>query len=53
MSGAIPALPQYPFMAWCTVKAQGHLYLYLIRNIGLVRHKMAYAVGTTLSNNTT
>jgi hypothetical protein len=29
MSGAIPALPQYAFMAGCSVKAQGHLYLYL------------------------
>jgi hypothetical protein len=30
MSGAINPLPQYAFMAWCTVKAQGQLYLYLI-----------------------
>jgi hypothetical protein len=31
MSGAIPPLPQYAFMAWCSVKkeAQGQLYLYL------------------------
>jgi hypothetical protein len=28
MSKAIPPLPQYAFMAWCLVKAQGHLYLY-------------------------
>jgi hypothetical protein len=28
MSGAIPLLPQYAFMAWCSVKAQGQLYLY-------------------------
>jgi len=28
MSGAIPPLPQYVFMAWCSVKAQGQLYLY-------------------------
>jgi hypothetical protein len=27
MSGAIPPLPQYAFMAWCLVKAQGQLYL--------------------------
>jgi hypothetical protein len=28
MSGAIPPLPQYAFMAWCSVKrkAQGQLY---------------------------
>jgi hypothetical protein len=29
MSGAIHTLPQYAFMAWCLVKAQGQLYLYL------------------------
>jgi hypothetical protein len=29
MSGAIPPLPQYAFMAWYSVKAQGKLYLYL------------------------
>jgi len=27
MSGAIPLLPQYAFMALCLVKAQGQLYL--------------------------
>jgi hypothetical protein len=27
MSGAITPLPQYAFMAWCLVKAQGQLYL--------------------------
>jgi len=25
MLGAIPPLPQYAFMAWCSVKAQGQL----------------------------
>jgi len=29
MSGAIHTLPQYTFMAWCLIKAQGQLYLYL------------------------
>jgi hypothetical protein len=29
MSGAIHPLPQYASMAWCLVKAQGQLYLYL------------------------
>jgi hypothetical protein len=29
MSGVIPPLPQYAFMAWCSVKAQGQLYLYI------------------------
>jgi hypothetical protein len=30
MRGTIPPLPQYVFMAWCSVKAQGHLYPYLL-----------------------
>jgi hypothetical protein len=30
MCGATPPLPQYTFMAWCSVKAQGQLYLYLV-----------------------
>jgi hypothetical protein len=29
MSGAIPPLPQYTFMAWCLLKAQGQLCLYI------------------------
>jgi hypothetical protein len=29
MRGAIPPLPQYTFMALCSVKAQGQLYFYL------------------------
>jgi hypothetical protein len=28
MSGAIPPLSQYAFMVWCSVQAQGQLYLY-------------------------
>jgi hypothetical protein len=31
MSGNIPPLPQYAFMAWCSVKAQEQLYLLLIQ----------------------
>jgi hypothetical protein len=27
VSGAIPPLPQYAFMAWCSVKVEGQLYL--------------------------
>jgi hypothetical protein len=27
MNGSIPPLPQYAFMAWCSVKAQEQLYL--------------------------
>jgi hypothetical protein len=37
MSGAIPPLSQYAFVAWCSVKkAQGqlHLYLYLKTDLG-------------------
>jgi len=33
MSGAIPALPQYAFMAWCLVKAQCQSYV--IENVPL------------------
>jgi hypothetical protein len=29
MRVAVPPLPQYVFMAWYSVKAQGHVYLYL------------------------
>jgi hypothetical protein len=29
MSGSIPPLSQYAFMAWCSVKTPGQLYLYL------------------------
>jgi hypothetical protein len=36
MSGAIPPLPQYTFMAWCLVKAQGQLYLYFHLNNVLI-----------------
>jgi hypothetical protein len=31
VSGAIPPLPQYAFMGWCSVKARGQLYLLLYR----------------------
>jgi hypothetical protein len=34
MSGAIPPLPQYAFMVWCSVKAQGQLYLYFTQVYG-------------------
>jgi hypothetical protein len=27
MREAVPPLPQYAFMAWCSVKAQGQLYI--------------------------
>jgi len=31
MSGATPPLPQYDFIAWRLVKAQGQLYLFPYR----------------------
>jgi hypothetical protein len=36
ISGAIPALPQYAFIARCSAKAQGQLYLY---NLGQAMEK--------------
>jgi len=30
MHGAVPPLPQYSFVVWCLVTAQGQLYFYLI-----------------------
>jgi hypothetical protein len=30
MNGTIHPLPQYAFMAWCLVKAQGQLYLFYL-----------------------
>jgi len=36
MSGAMPPLPQYAFMAWCSVKAQGQIGLnFTLRKICL------------------
>jgi hypothetical protein len=35
MSGTIPPFPQYAFMAWCSVKAQGQLYLTFYQPGGL------------------
>jgi hypothetical protein len=33
MSEAIPPLPQYALMAWCSVKAQGQLYLFYLLHV--------------------
>jgi hypothetical protein len=33
MSGAIPPFPQYAFMACCSLKAQGQLYLYEVKAV--------------------
>jgi hypothetical protein len=30
MPGAVPPLPQYAIMTWCSVKTQGQLYLYTL-----------------------
>jgi hypothetical protein len=45
MLGAIPSLPQYPFMAWCAVKAQGQLYFYL-EQTDSGAHPASYLIGT-------
>jgi len=31
MRGAVPPLLQYAIMAWCSVKAEGQIYLYLCK----------------------
>jgi hypothetical protein len=31
MRGAIPPLPQYAPIAWCSVEAQGQIYFYLLQ----------------------
>jgi hypothetical protein len=36
MRGDVPPLPQYALMVWCSVKAQGQLYLYLLGRQGTV-----------------
>jgi hypothetical protein len=33
MHGAIPPLPEYAFMAWCSVKGQGQFYLFTLPKI--------------------
>jgi hypothetical protein len=37
MCGAIPPLPQYAFMAWCSVKVQGQLYLLPFKREEVIR----------------
>jgi hypothetical protein len=49
MRGAIPSLPQYAFMAWCSVKAQGQLYFTLYFDVlflGYVYISLLVAVQT-------
>jgi len=36
MRGAIPQLPKYALMAWCSLKAQGRLYRYTVKSFLLV-----------------
>jgi len=50
MSGAIHPLPQYASMAWCSVKAQGQLYLYLYLDVILLKmmKMMMPEVGSTV-----
>jgi hypothetical protein len=36
MSEAMPPLPQYAFMAWCSVKAQEQLCIYLNKVFELI-----------------
>jgi hypothetical protein len=35
MSRDIPPLPQYAFIAWCLVQAQGQIYFYIFKIRGL------------------
>jgi hypothetical protein len=45
MTGAIPPLPQYAFMAWCLVKAQGQLLSEGRTPHGRPRHRWEDNVG--------
>jgi len=40
MYGAISPLPQYSYMVWCLVKAQGQLYFYLARGGKIVKNPL-------------
>jgi hypothetical protein len=40
MSGAIHPLPQYAFMEWCSVKAQGQLHLHLYKKNTVVSKRL-------------
>jgi hypothetical protein len=44
MSGAIPPLPQYAFIAWCSVKALGQLYLQLFISLWLSPETFGYTL---------
>jgi hypothetical protein len=38
MLGAIPTLPQYAFMVWCSVQAQGPKFLIAMQGIYNIKH---------------
>jgi len=38
MHGAIPPLPNYAFMALCSIKAQGQLHLYISMTLSIVTY---------------
>jgi len=44
MSEAVLLLPQYAFMAWCLVKAQGQPYLYLPKHHAVKAYRSSYRV---------
>jgi len=46
MRGALPPLPQPAFMAWCSVKAQGQLYLFLYRTRSFCNTKVGSVSST-------
>jgi len=53
MSGAIPPLPQYAFMSWCSVKVQGQLtfYLYIYYRYGIGKLNVVEDVFNIFCNN--
>jgi hypothetical protein len=53
MSGAIPPLPQYAFMAWRSLKAQGQLYLYIFSSNILVYYININIVGYSCEDDKT
>jgi hypothetical protein len=53
MRGAMPPLPQYAFVAWYSVKAQGQLYLYLYvcnHNFLVICHLIMYTSFQLVTN---
>jgi len=51
MRGDIPPLPEHAFMAWCSIKAQGEIYLLLSLNTQQVvrlKWKLCILMGSVL-----